>query len=206
MKAQVIAQAIRHLKKDARLSALIKKYPKPEFDRGQKGLTPFHALIRAIIFQQLSGKAARTILNRFLEMYGGKFPTPDELSRATPARLRRAGISAQKAGYLKDLALKFLDGTINPRGFSTMSDREIYEHVVLVKGIGPWTTDMFLMFTLGRPDILPTGDLGIQKALRKLFALHSLPSPRKMERLAEPWRPYRTVACWYLWQSLDVKT
>lgn len=198
-----ITKALRHLKKDARLKPLIVRYPKPEFNRGQKGLNPFHALIRAIIFQQLSGKAARTILNRFLTIYDNKFPTPVALKSTTLSALRTAGISGQKAGYLNDLAQKFIDGTIQSKKLSTMSDEDIRAHVIAVKGVGPWTADMFLMFTLGRPDVLPTGDLGIQKGMQKLFKLRSLPTPEKMQKLAEAWRPYRTVACWYLWRLAD---
>lgn len=203
MDTELIQQALRHLKKDARLLPLIRRYPEPEFNRGQKGLNPFHALIRAIIFQQLSGKAARTILDRFLTIYDKKFPTPQRLLDTPVTALRAAGISTQKAGYLRDLAQKFVDGSVNPRRFSKMTDREVFEHVVAVKGIGPWTCDMFLMFTLGRPDVLPTGDLGIQKGMQKLFRLRSLPTPEKMQKLADSWRPYRTVACWYLWRLAD---
>lgn len=203
MEKTIISKALYHLKKGSHLKGLIARYPEPEFNRGQKGLSAFQALIRAIVFQQLSGKAAATILNRFLIIYDKKFPTPEELLKTPKAKIRSAGISSQKASYLRDLAEKFLDGTVNPKRFKTMTDEQIYEHVVQVKGIGPWTTDMFLMFTLGRPDILPTGDLGIQKGMQKLFKLKELPTPEKMRSLAEPWKPYRTVACWYLWRLAD---
>jgi len=204
MDKKVIADAVYFLKKDINLSQLIAQYPEPEFDRGQKGLTAFHALIRAIIFQQLSGKAARTILDRFLTLYPkARFPTPEELLETSSENIASVGISQQKAGYLRDLAEKFIDGTINPKRFSKMTDEQIREHVVRVKGIGPWTADMFLMFTLGRPDVLPTGDLGIQKGFQKLFELKELPTPEKMHTLAEEWKPYRTIACWYLWRLAD---
>ena len=203
MDAQTIAKAVRHLKKDKALAVLVAKYPKPEFDRGQKGLKSFEALIRAIIFQQLSGKAARSILEKFLALYKGKYPTPEVLKKTSAVKLRTAGISGQKAGYLHDLADKFADGTISPRKFTRMMDEEVREHIVTVKGVGPWTADMFLMFTLQRPDVLPTGDLGIQKGFQKLFKLRALPAPEKMEKLAEQWKPYRTVACWYLWRLAD---
>jgi len=204
MDKKIIADAVYFLKKDTNLSHLIARYPEPEFDRGQKGLTAFHALIRAIIFQQLSGKAARTILDRFLALYPKvRFPTPEELLQTSPEKIASVGISQQKAGYLRDLAEKFIDGTINPRRFAKMTDEQIREHVVRVKGVGPWTADMFLMFTLGRPDVLPTGDLGIQKGFQKLFKLKELPTPEKMHTLAEEWKPYRTIACWYLWRLAD---
>ena len=204
MQKDIIAKALHQLKKDTHLKSLIARFPEPEFDRGQKGMIPFNALIRAIVYQQLSGKAARTILDRFLALYPkSRFPTPDELLKTPEARIRSAGISGQKASYLRDLAEKFLDGTVNPKRFAKMTDGEIYEHVVQVKGVGPWTTDMFLMFTLGRPDVLPTGDLGIQKGMQRIFKLRVLPTPEKMRELAEAWRPYRTVACWYLWRLSD---
>lgn len=204
MNHALIKKAVRHLKKDKRFAPLTIKYPTPEFDRGQKGLKPFQALTRAIIFQQLSGKAARTIFNRFLALYPKKkFPAPEDVLKTSPAKLRSAGISAQKAGYLKDLARKCTDGTINARLFPKMSDEEIREHVVAVKGVGGWTADMFLMFTVRRPDVLPVGDLGIRKGFQRLFKLRALPDAKKMEKLAEPWRPFRTVACWYLWRLAD---
>jgi len=198
-----LKKALTHLKKDTRLRALIKNHPKPDFNRAHRGLRAFPALIRAIVYQQLSGKAAQTILNRFLDIYKGNYPTPERLLKTPTRKIRSSGISGQKAGYLMDLARKFKDGTVNPRKFRFMSDKEVYEHVVSVKGIGQWTTDMFLMFTLQRPDVLPTGDFGIQKGFRKLFKLRSLPSPETMQRLAKPWRPYRTAACWYLWRLSD---
>ncbi|MEK7613745.1 MAG: DNA-3-methyladenine glycosylase [Patescibacteria group bacterium] len=204
MQKEVVAKALYQLKKDSHLKGLIARFPEPDFDGGQKGLTAFQALLRAIVFQQLSGKAARTILDRFLEQFPkGRFPSPEEVKKLPESAFRSAGISSQKTSYLKDLAEKFLDGTVVPKHFSKMTDEEIHEHVVAVKGVGPWTADMFLMFTLGRPDVLPTGDLGIQKAMQKLFKLKTLPTPEKMRSLAEEWRPYRTVACWYLWRLSD---
>lgn len=119
--------------------------------------------------------------------------------------MRAVGLSGQKASYLKDLALKFTDGTIDPKKFPKMTDQEIIEHVTAVKGIGDWTAHMFLMFTLHRPDVLPTGDLGIQKGFQKIFNLRSKPSPEKMERLAAIWKGHRTVASMYLWRLLDEK-
>ena len=198
-----IKKAVAHLRKDPRLKPVIARYPRPEFDRGQKGLAAFQALTRAIIFQQLSGKAARTILKRFILIYQNKFPTPKQILDTSISKIRSAGISNQKAGYIQDLATKFSDGTINPRKFRSMTDEQVFDHVVSVKGIGPWTTDMFLMFTLGRPDVLPTGDLGIQKGFQRVFGLKELPSPEKMQKLAKPWKPYRTVACWSMRSIAD---
>lgn len=194
-----LAQALTHLKKDPRMRALIARYPRPIFERG---CDPFQALVRSIIYQQLSGKAAATIHSRFTTIYGSA-PTPTKVLQTPLPKLRKAGLSTQKASYLKDLARKFLDGTINPALFPDMSDEEIREHVASVKGIGRWTADMFLMFTLHRSDVLPTGDLGIQKGFKKLFDLRTLPASRTMERLARPWEPYRTVASLYLWRTVD---
>jgi DNA-3-methyladenine glycosylase II len=201
MKPEVLSVALAHLRKDVHLAPLIKTLPPPTWERGRD---PFRALCSAIIYQQLSGKAAETIHKRFLALYRGvAHPTPKQVARTSIERFRTAGVSQQKATYLIDLAHKFLDGTVNPKHFARMSDAEIREHLVAVKGVGMWTTDMFLMFTLHRPDVLPTGDLGIQKAMQKVFKLKSLPDPKKMEKLAEPWRPYRTLACRYLWDFLD---
>jgi DNA-3-methyladenine glycosylase II len=206
--ATSLKKALTHLKKDARLTKIVAQH-KPEFTKGRD---PFEALVRAIIYQQLSGKAAGTIHTRFLELYKkpysakttkGAHPTPQDVRKTSLARLRSAGVSAQKAGYLHDLAAKFMDGTIEPKKFPKMTDEEIREHLIAVKGIGRWTADMFLMFTLHRPDVLPTGDLGIQKGMQKLFNLRKLPNPDAMIKLAKGWEPHRTVACWYVWKVID---
>ena len=163
----------------------------------------FQSLAEAICYQQLNGKAASTILKRFKALWPKPFPTPDDVLKVKLEKLRAVGLSGQKASYLKDLAAKFKDGTINPQLFSTMSDEEITAHVVAVKGIGEWTAQMFLMFTLHRPDILPTGDLGIQKGFQKLFRLRKRSGPEKMRKLAGVWAGHRTLACMYLWRMVD---
>lgn len=198
MTPATVTKALTHLAKDTRMKVLIEKYPKPNFEKDRD---PFEALCRAIVGQQLSVKAASTIYARFRALY--KDLTPKAVARTSLEKFRSVGLSQQKASYVVDLAHKFLDGTIDPTQFTQMSDDELRAHVVAVKGIGRWTADMFLMFTLHRPDVLPTGDLGIQKGMQKLFKLKTLPTPEKMEKLAEPWRPYRTVACRYVWNSLD---
>lgn len=201
MKKAHIDAALKHLKKDARMKVLIKAHPaRPQHGHGRD---PFESLARAIVFQQLSGKAAGTIWDRVAAYYPGQHPTAALVAKTPAAKFRKAGVSAQKAGYLKDLADKFLDGTINPKLFSKMTDEEVREHVTGVKGIGRWTADTFMMFTLNRPDIMPTGDLGIQKGMQMLCNLKKLPSPEQMEKLSKDWSPHRTVACWYLWRSLD---
>lgn len=203
MAADPHARSIKHLSKDKHLGKFIRSYGPLKFRR-EHALGAFQSLAESIIFQQLSGKAAGTILARFVALWPNKnFPTPDDVLKIKTEKLRAAGLSGQKAAYLKDLAAKFKDGTIQPNLFPAMSDAEIIEHVVAVKGIGEWTAQMFLMFTLGRPDVLPTGDLGIQKAMQKLFNLRTKPSPARMTALARQWEGHRTVACFYLWRTLD---
>jgi len=203
----------KHLLKDAHLGSFIKSHG-PITHRRQHAMNAFQSLAEAIVYQQLSGKAAATILKRFVDLFadnptspkaskGKTFPSPEQVLKIKVEKLRAVGLSGQKASYLKDLALKFKDGTINPKLFPTMTDAEILAHVTAVKGIGQWSGQMFLMFTLARPDVLPTGDLGIQKAFQKLFNLRSKPSPERMEKLARVWAGHRTVACFYLWRLLD---
>jgi DNA-3-methyladenine glycosylase II len=197
------ADSITHLSNDAHLGAFIRAYGPLHFRRTH-AKEPFQALCESIIYQQLSGKAAGTILKRFVALWPKKsFPSPDDLLRINTERLRGVGLSGQKVSYTKDLALRFKDGTINPKLFHAMSDEDIIKHVVVVKGIGEWTAQMFLMFTLSRPDVLPTGDLGIQKAMQKMFHLRQKPSPEKMKQLAQGWAGHRTIACFYLWRTLD---
>ena len=198
MAPKELTKALTHLRREPKMAVLIKKFSKPAFQRGRD---PFEALCRAIVGQQLSVKAAATIYARFRTLY--KDLTPKAVSKTKLEKFRSVGLSKQKAAYVADLAHKFLDGTVDPKHFHEMTDDAIRTHLVAVKGIGRWTADMFLMFTLHRPDVLPTGDLGIQKAMQKLFKLKTLPTPEKMEKLTEPWRPYRTIACMYLWDSLD---
>lgn len=196
-------RSIKHLARDKHLGKFIRNYGPLKFRR-EHTLEPFQALCESIIYQQISGSAASSILKKFVALWPKKeFPTPDDVLKIKVEKLRTAGVSPQKAAYLKDLAQKFKDGTINPKLFPTMSDIEIIEHTTAVKGIGEWTAQMFLMFTLARPDVLPTGDLGIQKAMQKLFKLRTKPSPEKMHQLAKVWEGHRTVACFYLWRTLD---
>ncbi len=197
-----IAAALRHLRRaDPRMAALIKRHGPPSFRRTRN---VFRSVAEAIFYQQLHGKAAETILRRFRALYPhGRFPTPAEVLGTSMERLRSVGLSRQKASYLLDLAAKSQDGTINPRGFARMSDEEVAQALIQVKGIGPWSADMFLMFDLNRPDVLPVGDLGVRKGFQQLFGLSELPGPEDMRRLAEPWRPYRSVAVWYLWRVVE---
>ena len=196
MTPALATKARAHLRKDKRMAAIMSG--KLEWTYGRD---PFEALCRAIVGQQLSVKAAATIYARFRSLY--KNLTPHAVLKTQVAKLRSVGLSNQKAAYVHDLAKRFMDGTVDPKKFKQMTDEEIRTHLIAVKGVGRWTADMFLMFTLHRPDILPTGDLGIQKAMQKVFKLKKLPTEEQMEKLATPWAPYRTIACRYLWECLD---
>ena len=200
MDQKILSDALTHLQKDEKLAVAISRFEKP--DIGREGDT-FEALCRSIIYQQLSGKAAGTIHARFLLLFPKKKPTPKLLLKHEREVLRSAGLSNQKTDYLYDLSRKFSEGFITPEKFPEMTDEEIREHLVAVKGIGVWTADMFLMFTLGRPDVLPTLDLGIKKGFQKLFKLKDLPDEKKMQKLAKNWHPYCTIASWYLWRLAD---
>jgi DNA-3-methyladenine glycosylase II len=164
----------------------------------------FGALLRSILHQQLALKAAQTITTRFCRLYGnprGRLPTAAELLRTPPRRLRATGISRQKTRYLKDLARKVDRGALSLGRLGRMNDEEVIGALTQVKGIGRWTAEMFLIFSLGRPDVWAVDDLGLRLAVKRLYHLRRLPSANKMRRIAEPWRPYRSVASWYLWQS-----
>jgi DNA-3-methyladenine glycosylase II len=165
---------------------------------------PFKALLHAIISQQLSTKAAATIAGRFDALYGG-MPTPAAVAATPDEQLRAVGLSGQKLGYMRDLCRRVADGTLPLDAFDAMTDDEVIAALTQVKGIGRWTAEMFLMFRLHRPDVLPVGDLGIVKAVQKAYRLRKTPTPERLERIGESWRPYRSVACWYLWASLANK-
>ncbi len=168
--------------------------------------TPYQSLFRALLYQQLAGPAAAAIERRLLALYGGDVPQPSELLATSPETLRGVGISRQKASYLHSLAEHCAAGAMSSRRLGALSDEDVIAHVTQVKGIGRWTADMLLMFSLGRPDVLPVGDLGVQKAIEDLYGLKKLPDPKTMERIAEPWRPCRSAASWYLWRSRDTIT
>jgi DNA-3-methyladenine glycosylase II len=165
---------------------------------------PFASLVRALTSQQLSGKAAATIFNRVLDLVGGREAlTPANVLDADQQKLRDAGLSWQKIGYIRDLSERVGDGRLALDDLEHRPDAEVIEAITAVKGFGVWSAEMFLMFRLNRPDIFPIGDLGIVKGTQKLLGMKARPSPRTMLRAAERWRPYRTVAAWYLWRILD---
>lgn len=164
----------------------------------------FRALVRSIVFQQLHGKAARTISERLVQRAGGEI-TPDSILKLRVAQMRSVGLSKQKLTYIRDLARKTRDGLVEFERFPQMTDDEIIAELTQVKGIGQWTVHMFLMFALRRPNILPTGDYGVRSAMRKAYGMKVMPKPRTMERLAKSWHPYCSIASWYMWRSLDVQ-
>lgn len=199
--AQRYSTSLRHLRKDKKFEALIRKYGPPQLERGSK---PFQALCRSIVYQQLSGKAAATIFARFISLFGDKkFPTPKQMCAMPIANMRKAGLSFQKASYLHDLAEKFESGTIRHHSLHKMKSDEIIRHLTQVKGIGLWTVQMFLIFTLNRFDVLPTGDLGVRKGFQILYKLKDLPTHAEMEHAAKPWRQHASIVSWYLWRVAD---
>jgi DNA-3-methyladenine glycosylase II len=164
----------------------------------------YGTLVRAIVGQQLSTKAARSIYMRLTDRFAGRTPTPEEVLDDDPEELRlAAGLSRPKVGYLRSLAEHVLSGELELDRLDELPDEEVIAELVAVKGLGVWSAHMFLMFHLQRPDVLPVGDLGIRKAIQRAYALDELPEPAEMEAVAEPWRPHRTLACRYLWRSLD---
>jgi DNA-3-methyladenine glycosylase II len=196
-------KAINHLKKaDPILSAIIDNVGKCRMEFGEP---EFHSLAEAIVYQQLNGKAAVTIFNRFAALAGEPL-TPEGILKLTDAQLRSVGLSKQKSSYLKDMAERASRGELDFTRLHEMTDDEVIKHLTQVKGVGVWTAHMFLMFSLRRPDILPTGDYGIQAAIKKHYKKRKMPKPEQMEKIAKSWQPYRSVACWYLWRSLDIKT
>jgi DNA-3-methyladenine glycosylase II len=172
----------------------------------RRGLAPgdyYGALVRSIVGQQLSTSAARAIYTRLTDRYGGRTPTPVEVLEDDPDELRAAaGLSRAKTQFLRSLAEHVIDGSLELERLDELPDEEVIAELVAVKGLGPWSAHMFLMFQLQRPDVLPVGDLGIRRAMMLRYRLEELPAPEEMERIAEPWRPYRTLACLYLWRSL----
>jgi DNA-3-methyladenine glycosylase II len=196
-------KAVNHLKKsDPVLAAIIEKIGPCRMQFGQP---TFHTLAESILYQQLNGRAAATIFNRFTAAAGDPL-TPNGILKLSDAEMRAVGLSKQKTSYLRDLSEKTNAGLLEFERLPNLSEQEVIDHLTQVKGIGVWTAHMFLMFTLRRPDILPTGDYGVQAAMKKLYRKRKWPKPAVMEKIAKPWIPYRSIACWYLWQSLDVKT
>lgn len=196
-------KAVNHLKKvDPVLRAIIEQVGPC---RMEFVLPEFSSLAEAIVYQQLNGKAAVTIFNRFAALAGDPL-TPQGILKLSDEQLRGVGLSKQKSAYLKDLAAKTASGVLDFTRLHELTDEKVIEHLTQVKGVGVWTAHMFLMFSLRRPNVLPTGDYGVQVAIRKHYKKRKLPKPKDMEKIAKAWEPYRSVACWYMWRSLDIKT
>jgi DNA-3-methyladenine glycosylase II len=195
-------KAINHLKlADPVLAEIIEQVGAYRMNYDEPG---FASLAEAIVYQQLHGKAAATIFKRLTDLAGLPL-TPAGILKLSEEQMRGAGLSKQKLSYLRDLAAKAASGEVDFARLPDLEDAEVIHELTKIKGIGVWTAHMFLMFSLKRPNVLPTGDLGIQMAIRKHYRKRKLPKPAQMEKLARSWEPYRTVACWYLWRSLDVK-
>jgi DNA-3-methyladenine glycosylase II len=194
-------KAIIHLKKsDPVMRAIIERVGAYKIEHSEPG---FGTLVTSIVNQQLSGRVADVILGRLIAMLPGGKVTPEAILKLTPVRMRKAGLSKQKTAYIRDLARKTLKGHVKFETLPHLPDAEVIEHLTQVKGIGVWTAHMFLIFALRRPDILATGDLGVRNAIRKAYQLEELPRPEQIEEIAVTWRPYSSVAMWYLWRSLE---
>jgi DNA-3-methyladenine glycosylase II len=196
-------RAILHLKKaDPILADIIERVGPYRINYDEPS---FASLAEAIVYQQLHGKAAATIFKRLTDVAGLPL-TPEGILKLSEQQMRAVGLSKQKLSYLRDLAAKTQSREVAFLKLPDLPDEEVIQHLTRIKGIGVWTAHMFLMFSLRRSDVLPTGDLGIQMAVKKHYRKRKLPKPKDMEKIAKCWSPYRSVACWYLWRSMDIKT
>ena len=203
MSSDDFARARRTLmRRDPVLAPVIRKY-KHRTILDTPSLDPFSALVRTITSQQLSTKAAATIHRRILDLMPDGVATPEAIERTSDEQLRAAGLSRQKVAYVRDLGKHAANGELPLHSLNTLSDEEVIAAITRVKGLGRWSAEMFLMFRLHRADVLPVDDLGIVVAVQRLYGLRKRPKPDRLRKIAEPWRPYRTVACWYLWRSLE---
>jgi DNA-3-methyladenine glycosylase II len=195
-----------HLAKVCKGMARVVHRHEPYPSKFEKSRDPYRSLVRAVVYQQLSGKAAATILGRVVALYPDKeFPEPEDLLSAKDETLRAAGLSRQKAAALKDIAQKRMDGIIPPaRALTRLSDDAIIKRLTAARGVGRWTVEMYLMFTLGRPDVLPVDDLGVRKGAEKLFKREF--TPKTLGAFGERWAPWRSAASWHLWRLVDTKT
>lgn len=190
---------------DPVMSALVERLGELSFETRRRGRPPADAygtLVRSVVGQQLSAKAAATIYDRVLELFGGATPSPEQLLGAEVGELRATGLSGRKVEYVRDLAAHVLSGELELDRLDELSDEQVIAEITAVRGFGVWSAQMFLMFSLERPDVLPTGDLGIRRAAEIEYGLGELPGADELTAIAEPWRPQRTLACIYLWESL----
>lgn len=199
MNKDVLNKAIIHLSRDKKLKKLIDKYPKPKFEINNNH---FDALTKSIIYQQLSGKVAKIIYTRYVNLFNKKVPIAKDCLKINEEKLRSIGLSKQKINYIYNVSEFFINNQ-NQFDFHNMAEQDIRKNLISIKGIGPWTIDMFMMFTIFKLDVLPVGDLGIKKAFKELFNLDKLPSDKFMTVSSVKWRPYRTIACCYLWMIVD---
>jgi DNA-3-methyladenine glycosylase II len=190
---------------DPVMAALVERLGRLSVEARRRRRPPVDAygmLLRSVIGQQLSVKAAATIYGRVLELFGGETPKPEALLEVEPERLREAGLSGRKVEYVRDLAAHVISGELELDRLDQLGDEEVIEEITAVRGFGVWSAQMFLIFFLDRPDVLPTGDLGIRRAVQVEYGLPELPAPAELTEIAEPWRPHRSLACIYLWESL----
>ena len=190
------------MKTDPKLSVIIKRIGRCEL-HAVAPRDAFEALCMSIASQQLSVKAAATIFGRFCDLFPNRKPTPDRVMTLTDDQIRAVGFSRPKASFIKDLATRVIDGRIDLKGLKKHPDDEVMRQLVAVKGIGRWTAEIFLMFRLGRMDIFPADDLGLMNAVHRAYGMRKRPDPKKLRKMGEAWSPYRSVAAWYLWQSLN---
>ncbi len=190
---------MRHIQKqDPVLGRVVKSIGPIDFEMDDGH---YEALVGAIIYQQLAGTAARAILDRFKKIYGGKIPEPEQYLSTPESKLRASGLSPQKVSYIRDLCERIVKGSLDLPSLTHLSDEEAVERLDEIRGVGRWTAEMFLLFVLGRKDVLPVDDLGVQKAVKRIYRLRKLPSKKKFERLAKNWHPYCSIATMYLWRS-----
>lgn len=182
---------------DARMRALVRRVGPCELRAVGR---PYAYLVRSVLYQQLAGAAAAAIERRFLALFGGATPAPEALAAASEDALRAAGLSSGKSRALRAIAAAFASGEVRERRLHHLGDDDVVEALSAIHGVGPWTAQMVLMFSLGRPDVLPVGDYGVRKGAQLLYGLRELPKPRELESIAESWRPYRSVGAWYLWR------
>jgi DNA-3-methyladenine glycosylase II len=203
---RVNTAALQHLQKADRVLARVIKRVGPCPLAPRRGVQPWQTLVRSVAFQQLNGTAAETIFTRFLALFPEtKFPTPQQIVAAPDERLRSAGLSRAKTAAIKDIAAKTIAGVVpERRAITKLSDAEIVERLTTIRGVGPWTVEMLLMFTLGRPDVLPATDYGVRSGFALIYGLKELPAPKEILAHGERWRPYRTVASWYMWRAIDL--
>jgi DNA-3-methyladenine glycosylase II len=200
-----MTEALRHLRRVDPVMAQLIRRAGPFEPRPERGVGAYEALVQAVAHQQLTAQAARTILGRFYALYGGSCcPEPARLVETPDEALRACGFSRAKSAALRDIAAKALDGTIPPRrALARMKDAAIIARLIEARGVGRWTVEMFLMFTLARPDVLPVDDYGIRNGFRIAYRKRKLPAPQALAKFGERWAPYRTTASWYLWRAVD---